>query len=482
MHASPVNPPSRVAFWLPRLSTACVFLAALGFLLHTSPDPWILRKYNLGYAIFLGTLFLAVIPAFHCLARFCAVAHELKSSSGKRVVVRPWQKLTAVVIFASGAYLSANVLLDRLLQRNALGFNSNIFHPYLQNSPTPNDPGQHVNRWGFRGDDIDPRKDDDVFRVFVFGGSTVYCGTVPYEQTHCRVLEKRLRAAYPQYRVEVQNLGAEWHATEHDTIKLLFLAQDFAPDLAIIFHGINDLVRSLSPDMFAEGPYWPDYRHYYGATANLATHGTKTPLLVRAAAGHWCSDLRFDQVRLQGPEGRGIGGMRTLFYPKAREIEINDWKSLPAFERNLRDFVEIARGKGIEVLLATQPSLYRDDLAPAERQLLGFPLSHYFDGQRASLHSMVDGMRQFNDATRRIAIAGSIELVDLDERMPKTTDYLYDDVHYTKTGNELIGNAFADAILETKLVDRAMERRGEARNPSPNVTPRPNVGLRAARR
>ena len=482
MHASPVKHTSSVGTWLPRLTTACLFLAALGFLLHTSPEPRVLGKYSGGYVIFLAGLFLAVIPALHCLARFCAVAHELSWSSGKRVLVRPWQKLTAIAVLASCAYLSANAVIDHVLQRKALGFNPNIFHPYLQNSPTPNDPQLHVNRWGFRGDDINVRKEDDVFRVFVFGGSTVYCGTVPYEQTHCRVLEKRLRAAYPHYRIEVQNLGAEWHATEHDTIKLLFLAQDFSPDLAITFHAINDLVRSLSPDMFAEGPYWPDYRHYYGAAANLATHGAKTPLLIRAATGYWCSDLRFDKMRLNGPDGQGIKGMRALFYPKAREIEIRDWNSLPAFERNLRDFVEIARAKGIEVLLATQPSLYRDDLTPAERQLLGFPLSHYFDGQRASLHSMVDGMRQFNDATRRIAGAGSIELVDLDERMPKTTDYLYDDVHYTKAGNELIGNAFADAILEAKLIDRVMDRRRAARNPSPRVSPAPDVCLRAASR
>lgn len=447
------------AIWLPRFFTAGLYIAALGFLLHTSPDPRLFGKYNTGYALFLAGLFLIVIPTLHRLARFCAMTHRFKSSSGKRLVIRPRHKIGTVAVLAGSLFLLANAVIDRALRRQALGFNSNVFHPYLQNSPTPNDPRLHVNRWGFRGDDLDLRKDADVFRVFVFGGSTVYCGTVPYEQTHCRVLEKRLRAAYPQYRIEVQNLGAEWHTSQHDTIKLLFLAQDFAPDIAITFHAINDLVRSLSPDMFAEGAYWPDYRHYYGGAANLATHGAKTPLLIRAASGHWCSDLRFDTMRLNGPDGRGIKGMRVLFYPKAQEIEIHQWKSLPAFRRNLADFVQIARTKDIQVLLATQPSLYHDDLTPDERRLLGFPLSHYFNGQRPSLHSMVAGMRQFNDATRRIARENRVELVDLDERMPKTTAYLYDDVHYTAAGNALIGNAFADAIIESQLVDRVMERR-----------------------
>jgi hypothetical protein len=474
---------SSLALWLPRLATAILFVLSLGFLLHTSADhPVVLGKYNWRYATFLGLLFLGVIPAFYWLVKFCALTHKVQTASGRRLMIRPLQKFTAVAVVTAGAYLVTDLVVDRLLNKQALGYSSNVFHPYLQNVPTPGDARQHVNRWGFRGDEIDLVKADDTFRIFVFGGSTVYCGTVPYEQTHCRVLERRLRTAYPQYRIEVQNLGAEWHATEHETIKLLFLAQDFSPDLAITFHGINDLVRSLSPDMFAEGPYWPDYRHYLGAASGLVSSGSKLPLFVRAGSGYWCSDWRFDQMRLDGPDGKGLSGMHTLFYPKAHEVEITEWKSLPSFRRNLRDFVFIARSKGVPVLLATQPSLYRDDLTTAERQLLGFPLSHYFKGQRASLHSMVEGMNRINDATRGIADETGVSFVDLEKQMPKTTAYLYDDVHYTPAGNELIGNAFADAIIESKIIDSLMERRREERSPSPGSRRTPTAGLSTTRR
>jgi hypothetical protein len=344
-------------------------------------------------------------------------------------------------------------------------YNSDAYHPYLQNTPAPNDTAQHVNRWGFRGDDLEPAKGDNIFRIFVFGGSTVFCGTVPYDQTHCFVLESRLRQAYPQHRIELENLGADWHTTEHDTIKLLFFGQDFSPDLVITFHAINDLARSLTPDVFAEGPYWSDYRHYYGAAANLASGGRKVSTTV--TMGHWCSDLRFDQIRVAGPEGKGLNGVRTFFVAKARPMEITRWQSLPSFERNLRDFVAIARSKEMHVLVATQPSLYRDDLTDAEQQLLAFPLSHHFEGKRPSLRSMIDGMRRFNDATRQLATEADVDLVDLERLMPKSTEYIFDDVHYTKAGNDLIGNAFADRIIESKLIDRVMEqRRGVGQKPA----------------
>lgn len=446
--------------WLARSASLLAFLLSLGYLLHTSYHPIVFEKYDLQYASFLGFLFCIVLPAFHFLARFCAATHELRLSSGRTLVVRPWQKLAVVFGAALTVSFVTFMLSAGMVSNRVVTFNLDIYHPYLQNTHLPNDPLEHVNRWGFRGDNLEVAKADDVCRIFVMGGSTVYCGTVPYEQTHCRLLEKRLQEAYPKYRIQVQNLGADWHATEHDTIKLLFLAQDFSPDLVITFHGINDLVRSLSPEPFGEGDYWPDYRHYYGATAHLIVrnHNISNSM----AFSYWCSDLRFDQLHVTGPYGQGLGGVQTFFVPKTRPVEIAEWQSLPVFERNLRDFVAIARSKKMHVLLATQPSLYRDDLTPAEQQLLMFPLTHYRDGKRPSLHSFVEGMRIFNDSTRRLAKELGVEVVDLEHRMPKTTDYLYDDVHYTPAGNELIGNAFADHLLESGIVDRIMQERRSA--------------------
>lgn len=452
---------SRIAAGLARSASIGFFVLSLGYLLHTSHDPILLGKYDAPYVLFLAAQFFLIVPAFHFLARFCAARHELTLPSGRMLAFRPRHKLMAVFALAGVGYLTVDAYTDYLVHSRTMTFSEDRFHPFLQNTPRPNDARQHINRWGFRGDDLDQEKSDDTFRVFMFGGSTVFCGTVPFEESHCRILEKRLRAAYPHFHIEVQNLGADWHTTEHDTLKLLFYGQDFSPDLVITFHGINDLVRSLTPDMFGDGPYRSDYRHYLGPAANLVTGGRKVPWSL--VAGHWCSDLRFDQIRIAGPDGQGLGGVRTSFVPKARPVAIAEWPSLAAFERNLRDFVAIARSKRMEVLLATQPSLYREDLTEAQRQLLVFPLTHYFNGQRPSLHSMIDGMRRFNDATRRLAGDLGVELVDLERQMPKTTDYMYDDVHYTRSGNEMVAGAFAEQIIESRVIDRVMRERTESR-------------------
>jgi hypothetical protein len=68
-------------------------------------------------------------------------------------------------------------------------------------------------------------------------------------------------------------------------------------------------------------------------------------------------------------------------------------------------------------------------------------------------------------------------MVDLERLMPKTSAYLYDDIHYTKAGNELIGNAFADAIVRSNLVDRVMKWRSEE-----NTRPRGGESIRSVSR
>ncbi len=133
-------------------------------------------------------------------------------------------------------------------------------------------------------------------------------------------------------------------------------------------------------------------------------------------------------------------------------MTIDEWPSLVAFERNLRDFVQIAQAKKYRVMMATQPSIYRDELSDAEKHGLLFSIVHQFQGKMASIESMKRGMEQFNDKARQIAADSGVPLVDLERIVPKSLDYMYDDVHYTKRGNETIGRAVAEQIIKWGVI------------------------------
>lgn len=441
------------ATWFPRIVAGLFFLFALGFLFHTAPDPKILfNKYNGRYLLFLCLQFFIVLPLVYVTARFFATTSELTGSRGRKIAIRPIHKFGVGFVLLLIGYIGADWLIGRLISASVATHNAHAFHPYLQNVPRPGHAEQHVNRWGFKGDDIELAKPAGVYRIFVFGGSTVHCGTVPFEQSHVRLLEKKLKAHYPDRKLEVQNLGAEWHSSQHDVIKLMFDAQEFSPDLVVMFHGINDLVRGLESDLFAEGPYRQDYRHYFGAVSNLARPGKTAVQFFNTAGGHWCSDFRFQQVRLAGPEGNGLNGMLTMFFAKSTPVEITEWKSLPAFERNMRQFVRTAQEKQYQVLLATQPTLYRNDLSTTDQEVLVFAKSHQHNHQHPSLTSMTSGMQQFNDVTRQIAAESKVHFIDLEQAMPKTIEYMYDDCHYTAKGNELVAEQLSAAIIKADLI------------------------------
>ncbi|HWA99503.1 MAG TPA: hypothetical protein VG713_13465 [Pirellulales bacterium] len=436
---------------LPALACAAF---GVGFWFHTSFDPTIFGKYATSYVVFLAIWYLLVTPLVYYATRFLLTRDELRLSRGRKLIVRRRSKLAGAAIVGLIAYLVLDGIGQEQMHRRTLTNGNDVFHPYLQNSLRPSNPALHTNRWGFRGEEIDQAKPDGTYRIFFFGGSTVMCESVPWEDSHPRLLEQRLRDTYPHRSIEVQNVGAQWHTTLHSLVKLESLVQDFHPNLVIMYHAINDLYRSFPADLYAEGPYRSDYSNYLGPVRNLVHPRYMGYLMFRSAFGCWMSDYRFERVRVIGPDGNGVEGLRMLFFPKCQEVEVRDWPSLAAFARNIRNFVHLARSSDIKVVLATQPYLYHDDLSPSEQELIVFPLMQQFQGKRASVASMRSGMDQFNNQTRRIAKELDVPLIELEAAVPKTLDYFYDDVHYTRRGNTRVAETVADFLIEQGMIER----------------------------
>ena len=300
----------------------------------------------------------------------------------------------------------------------------------------------NINRWGFRGRDIEKAKPANTFRIFVIGGSTVFCEKVPFEASHCRVLEKLLAERYPQVNIEVQNAGMHWHTSLHSVIKWVSQVQSFDPDLVIVYHAINDLYRSFSPTDFADGPYRDDYGHYYGPLARMvrnygaaADSGSRLLSSAKRTLGRvWYTDFA------------ASGGSVV-------PVALNEWPSLVPFRRNMRTFCRLVRDAGSEVIIASQPYLYRADLNEAEADALVFPAVFCVqDGRYPDTASMIRGMNAFNAVAAAVAEAESVLFVDLEKAIPKDLDHFVDDVHYTVRGNDLVARTFAREIVRLELI------------------------------
>ena len=401
-----------------------------GLLFHTSPRhrAVVIRKYSYCHTVLLimGLLPFYFIP-----------------------IIVPTARQAVLLV---GVVLAALVGWEFVLQaRWARGARTRLegewpFHPFLQTCRRP-DSARGINRWGMRGADIDMWKPAGAYRIFLQGDSAFENEWTAYEESLAGVLEAELKARAP-VPVEIQNAAVAWHSTQHSLIDYLFRLQDFRPDLLIICHGVNDLYRGFSaPSVtLADMPYQSDYSHFWGVLAPVIQEYEKgRPLIIPQKLARLARHYLFSDWRPQ-PWG---GSFLEYFKGSALiESEVYEFRSLGAFERNLRSIVETYRLKGSDVILATQPSLYEKNLGEAELRRIGIPQRYARDGNRvASIASMKRGMEAFNDVTRRVARDLGCGLVDLEPMLPKTIEYFANDVHYTALANRLIGETLADFVL-----------------------------------
>ena len=124
-------------------------------------------------------------------------------------------------------------------------------------------------------------------------------------------------------------------------------------------------------------------------------------------AGHWCSDLRFDQIRIDGPEGKGVSGLRS--YLRSENLSGRCHASGRAFRRSSATCATSSPSlvrKGMHVLLRRNPR----SIATISRLRSGncsrFRCRIIFGGERPSLHSMVEGMRRLQRCDTTTGNAG----------------------------------------------------------------------------
>ena len=126
------------------------------------------------------------------------------------------------------------------------------------NSFSINSPNQHsdtinVNSFGFRGSEIDKNKADDVFRIFVIGGSTTFgYGATSDETTIPGFLQEKFKSVELDLEIEVINAGSP-SATSYDEIKYAEkIIQELEPDLFIVYDGWNDAAHKIRSQIIEE--------------------------------------------------------------------------------------------------------------------------------------------------------------------------------------------------------------------------------------
>ena len=99
-----------------------------------------------------------------------------------------------------------------------------------------------VNSKGFRGPEFSDKKPDDVFRIFMVGGSTMLSASTTNDSTIPGIMQKMFDSQNMNSKVEVINVGISGGNTISEYELISSKLVNYEPDLIIVYDGWNDLV------------------------------------------------------------------------------------------------------------------------------------------------------------------------------------------------------------------------------------------------
>ena len=386
-------------------------LVWLGFVLHTSSgDSLLLGKYSPAYGIFL--VILSVVWLF--------------------ILWWAWKqgdKLGRLLRIAALNILFTVLILALVLPPVFIGLHQNSLK---KNLLAPPGPDAHSFFQIDRAPELPVQESPHVIRVLALGGSTTYGSRLEREQAYPAVLGQMLEHRYPQAQFEIFNAGVPWHTSMHSLLRYVALYSDWEPDIVIVMHAFNDIFQA-SEGKLASGGFRGDYGHFFGALGlRVNPRDQFTDDVRRLLVNNWLSRTWYSDVFQREPA------------PERKPVDL--LRALPSFSRNLCQLVRRANDDGADVVLLTQPSLYREEMSQEEIGKLFYDYYYRDYAVVPAIHEQSRAMENFNRTTRDVANSCGAMLVDLEQHIPRKTEYMYDDVHYTVSGANLVASKLLDLV------------------------------------
>ena len=365
-----------------------------GFATHASetPEIYIYSKVYLGILVVLGIILLGLIPWW--MNRFID-----KNGSKSFIMALIPSLITIGVIYLGGHYYY-------------YAQQEHLFDPFLQ--MPPNDY------------DFNATKDTSTFRILCIGGSTTRNIRLDTMERYPSVLHNIMKEKISNKKVEVLNAGMDWYTSKHSNINYALYCRDFKPDVVVVMHAINDLYRSFSPASLAVGEYKSDYTHFYGPSIGGAKPPTFESLINAFVRKFW-------------------------FTPTVEpaDFDIAEFKSLNDFPKYMSTLIEIIQNDGAEVVLVSQPYMYKSEMSIEENRTLWMDRGMcVIDGKYPNGETMALAMDAYNAKTAALANKYNLKFVHGEPALEKDLEHFVDDVHYTTLGAKKLAEAIASGILE----------------------------------
>lgn len=320
-----------------------------------------------------------------------------------------------------------------------------------------------TNAIGLRGREMPP---PGAARWIAVGGSSTESLFLDEPDAWTAVLERDLRSKHGR-DVWLGNAGKSGLTTFSHVSELLAYEDEIAPSLVIMQSGFNDMSLCISGGRqdvidtalrFRHADYPPTYGRF-------VFHEIRPP----PATASWRLEALVDRVRerlspsaVRTPERAFVvqdnaASHYHVLRQRRQAAEKIDAapaidECLRAYGANLRRIADWAEARKVRLVLLTQGSLYRDDIAPGDDKLLWFgsvdesffnepPPKRYF-----SVRVMRDILGRYNAAMLALCAERSLWCYDVDTFVPQTSAMYYDDAHVNVQGARTLGAEVAKRL------------------------------------
>lgn len=289
---------------------------------------------------------------------------------------------------------------------------------------------------GFRGDSLAMPKPAGELRVFVVGGSTTECIFLDDAESLTARLQAYLRQAMPGVDVRVYGAGKSGDRSWDHVAMVGHRIAHLQPDVVVVFAGINDVMAGVAGrDYLLRAEQQPLER---GVVLKVALSELQLGRLVHAA--------------LARPTAAEVG-LESAYRRSVRFASRLPQRPLPRrpdpapYAENLASLVGMARAQGARMVLMTQATTW-NTTDPRSRAWHWMQDVH----GRYPEADLDATMRRYNDAMRAVGAAQGVPVFDLARLLPKSADYIYDDVHFNVRGADTAARLLATFMVERRLV------------------------------
>jgi hypothetical protein len=283
-------------------------------------------------------------------------------------------------------------------------------------------------------------KTDNSFIIAFIGGSTTETIYVDERDRFPSIVERELREKLSR-NVRTINAGVSGNNSMHSLLNFQAKILPENPKVAILMHNINDFAL-----LSKTGSYWiaPEGKNIIRGEGNTTERSNRISFfnIMRVAKNSFIPNL-YDYLKPRLFPNLDVRDEFSGY--RGEDIERHSIETRSMFEKSLRSFIVISHAWGVKPILMTQFNRVSTSDYLFMKWIRGLGFGHQAQ-EMANLYS------ELNEITRKVAAETDTHLIDLDIKIPKSSEYIYDVVHLNSRGSELAGKIISQELI-TALED-----------------------------